>query len=71
MELNMEKQKTQTTRQIIEILIRKFPAKDREDFREIVLEAVPRLSADKIVSLGITDTLALNRAISAIFWWEF
>lgn len=71
MELNMETQKTQTTRQIIEILIRKFPAKDREDFREIVLEAVPRLSADKVVSLGITDTSALNSAISAIFWWEF
>lgn len=71
MKVTMEKQKTQTTRQIIEILIRKFPAKDREDFREIVLEAVPRLSADKIVSLGITDTSALNRAISAIFWWEF
>ena len=64
-------EKKQTTRQVIEILIRKFPAKDREDFREVVLESVPCLSADKIVALGITDTSALNRAISAIFWWEF
>ena len=60
----------QTTREVIEILAKHYEAVDFETFRETVLEGGPNLKAREIVALGITDTEALNRAISAIFWWE-
>lgn len=61
----------QTTCEVIELLIEAFVAETKEDFRERVLAELPTLSADSLVALGIVDTDALNRAVSAIFWWEF
>ena len=63
--------KHQTTPEVIELLIEAFDAETKEDFRERVLAELPTMSADSIVALGIVDTDALNRAVSAIFWWEF